>query len=165
MVRKSGQPYADHPIVQYVRSLPEEYYLTREVCEQVGCSHSMLLYLQRRSPTPLGATHRVRYGAVSVHLYTAARVAAIKHYLDHEVTRVDQGNRRRGQTVIWTKTELIKRRRAKDRARQYHQRAIRYRAEGREADAARLERMEAATMSKLDRARVKRREKVYGIRK
>jgi hypothetical protein len=163
--RKPRAVYAMHPMVQYVRSLPEDLYLAREVAEMIGCSKAMLLYISRHSDTPMGPTHQARYGATVLHLYTPQRIEQISEYLKREVTKADKGYRQKGPLQMWTHTERVQRRRDQDRVRSYRKRAARYREEGDEKRAARMDRMDAALTARLEAAKEKRWRKVHGTKK
>jgi hypothetical protein len=164
-VRKPRANYARHPIVQYVRSLPEELYLAREVAEQVGCTKAMLLYISRHSDAPMGPTHQARYGATVLHLYTPERIDQIREYFRREVTKADKGYRQKGPVQMWTHTERVERRRQLDRARAYRRRAVRYREQGDEEKAARMDRESAAVTAQMEAAKAKRWRKVHGTKK
>lgn len=154
--------YANHPLVQFVRSLEGEFYLAREVAEQLEVSKSMLALVRQNSPHPMGATHKAQYGSIVLHLYTPQRIAEIAEYMRTSAGH-DLGNRKRGPVAMWTKTEQQRRRRNFDRARQYRKRAEGYRAAGSEKQAARMERMAAAVVTQLEKARQRRWVKVHGV--
>lgn len=162
--RKAGvRRYADHPLVKFVRSLDGEYYLIREVAQMLGVSEPMLTYLRRSSPTPLGATHKAQYGSIMIRLYTPERIAEIAEYMK-TATGHDLGNAKRGPAQMWTPTEYHRRRRDQDRLRRYRQRAVSYRQRGMEKEATRMDRMATAMDTRLEKARVRRWEKVYGVK-
>lgn len=159
--KASTRPYGGHPMVQFVRSLEGEFYLAREVAEQLGCSRTMLAYLCNRSDPPLGPTHRAQYGSVVLNLYTPERVAELAEYYK-QVAKVDKGNHRRGPTPMWTQTEARRRIREQNRVVNYRVRAAACREQGREKEAIRLENLTAPLLAKLEKAKIQRWEKVHG---
>jgi hypothetical protein len=161
MGSKAGPRYANHPLVQFVRALDGEFYLTREVADQVDCSVAMLDYLRRRSTDPLGPTHQARYGGIELHLYTPERIAEIAKYIA-ENSRHARGQGRHGPTILWTRTEQLARSRNMDRARNYRVRGARYAAEGKTKEAARMAKMNTTLRAKLDKERAKRYQQVHG---
>jgi hypothetical protein len=120
--------YADAAIVKYVRSLPQEFYLMREVSFQLGCAASMLGYLRRHYPE-LGPTHEASYGSTVLRLYTPQRIEEIRKHLEQTAAR------RRGQNRIFTPAEQIERRRDAQRIRNWTQQAEDLDAKGRNAQA------------------------------
>jgi hypothetical protein len=165
MGQKPASRYANHPMIKYVRSLPGEFYLAREVAQMVGCSPRMLAYINKHSPTPMGATHQAQYGGTALHLYTPERVEEIREYLRARVTKADQGYRQKGPAVMWTHTEAAQRRRERDRARHYRRKAAQYRATDREKDALRMDRTADAITARLDKEKLARWQKVHGVKK
>jgi hypothetical protein len=151
-------------MVRYVRSLPETYYLAREVAEMVGCTVGMLTYLRRHTDPPLGATHQASYGGLTMHLYTPERVDEIAVYL-HDHRGGDGEHRRRGPVRLWTKTEARRRARNFDRARAYRRRAEEYRAAGKEWEAARMSQFQQDMLDRLEKSRLQRWRKVHGKKK
>src|SRR3954462_11006517 len=150
--------YANHPMVKYVRSVPDDYYLAREVCELLDCSAATLIYLPKRSGLPLGPSHQAKYGSVILHLYTQQRIDAIAEYLT--TYRQPRGGPRHGPETMWTRTEQTHRWRERNRMRNYHKRAVIHTAAGETEKAARLLTMEAALMAELEAARLERWEQV-----
>jgi hypothetical protein len=124
--------YADHPIVQFVRSLDGDYYLRVEAAESLGIAQSMLPYLATRNPElQLGPSHRAMYGEVELLLYTPERIEEIRTYLKtNKRTQRAIGHRR-----MFTPIEVQERRRLGGRMREYRKRADRYEGEGRTEDA------------------------------
>lgn len=119
-------------MIRYVRSLPGNYLLRREVADQLGCAHTTISYLGRPAgPKGLGPTHTAKYGAVTLNLYTPERVEAIRLYL----SRVARHSPRRGRPRIWSSEENIARRRQHARMYAYRSRARKYSADG-DADTA-----------------------------
>jgi hypothetical protein len=161
MPGKPSTRYANHPLVKFVRDLDGDYYLTREVAEQLDCSESMLIYLRRRSEKPLGPTHQASYGGIGIHLYTPERIAEIAQYLAENSGRA-LGYKRRGPALLWTKAEQLERDRDKMRARNYRVRGAAYAAQGEDEKAARMEKMNTELQDRLARDKAKRYLKVHG---
>jgi hypothetical protein len=151
-------------MVKYVRSLPDTYYLIREVADMVGCTVAMVVWVQRHTDPPLGPTHKAQYGSVTLRLYTQERADAINEWL-----RTHQGgdgmHDRRGPTRLWTKTETRKRARAFSRARELRRQAVRHRERGKEDQAKQLDEQEKRLLAQLEKARLTRRRQVIGRKK
>lgn len=159
--RTHATRYANHPIVKYVRSMPEELYLTREAADQLNCSKGYLKMLPKTTTVHVGPTHQAQYGAKILHLYTPTRIEAIRVYMK-ELSGIDKGLGRRGPTRLWTKSETISRQRAFARMRTYTLRAVEYRNAGRTDRALDMETRAAALRDSLETARAARYKKVHG---
>jgi hypothetical protein len=160
----ASKHYADHPIVRYVRSLRGDYFLAREVADQLGCSVSTISYLAKtHADQGLGPSHQVRYGSTLLRLYTPERVERIREYIVGMRAR-QEGNRRRrpGRTRLWNAREAHQRARAFDRARYYRNEARRAGIRGEAERAAELERKGRELHDRLVRAGVARRRRVKG---
>lgn len=161
MGKETARRYGNHPLVKYVRSLDGEFYLVREVIGMLGCARTTLNYLQHRDGPAMGPSHRISYGGTRVSLYTPERVAEIAQRLKETSDR-SKGVHKRGRKTLWNSTELVARTRARNRIYDYGVRAARYTELGREADAARMLKQQAALKAKLAADRARRVEKVYG---
>jgi hypothetical protein len=161
MTPKPGtKRYADHALVRYVRSLNGQFYLAREVCELLDCAGSTLINLPRRSGLPLGPTHQVRYGGITLHLYTPQRIEAIAEYLKE--FRKPRNGRRSGPDTMWTRAEQTQRWRARNRLYNYRHRAEQYTAAGDDANATRMLQQADTVNAELQRSRLNRWKKVHG---
>lgn len=149
-----GSRYGDHPMVKYVRSLPGEFYLTREVADMLDVSEDQLVHLRRHAHPPLGPTHRAQYGGVTLYLYSAQRAA--------EIAERVKTTRGAGRPSLWTKTESTRRRRDRIRARNYRVRAAKYTEQGQLEQAARMQQMNDDLLAELDKAKRRRWKQVHG---
>jgi hypothetical protein len=125
---KPKRRYADSPIVKYVRTLPQEFYLLREVSFQLGCAPSLLGYLSAHYPE-LGPTHQASYGSTVLRLYTPERIEDIRRHLESST------DRRHGKKRIFTPAEQIQRRRDAQQIRNWRAQADLLEAKGRNAQA------------------------------
>lgn len=146
----TGSKYANHPLVRFVRSLPGEYYLTKEAAELLGVDGSQLTYIAKHSPTPLGPTHQFSYGAIPVRLYTRERIDEIEAYL------AKRTGAQSGTPAIWSRTESRDRKHKLVQVRDNHDRAAAATAAGDLEKAAEFERRAAATHTALKKQRAKR---------
>lgn len=155
--------YANHPIIKYVRSMPEPLYLPREVAQQLNVAARSLRYAQQHSEAALGPTHKAQYGATVLHLYTPQRIEQLRAYFDRNDTP-GQKAVRRGPPKLWTQTETASRRRRFDQARKYSFRAVDYDSAGNTAMAEKMRGKAAATLAQLEKQRLERRDYAYGKR-
>lgn len=162
MNRKAGATtYGDHPLVRWARSLPEELYLSREVAEQLECSAPYLVWLRNRTDgAQLGPTHKAAYGGTTIYLYTPQRIEEIAAFMDR-ISKREEGNQRRGPILLWTVTEKAQRRKDQDRASRNAKRAQEYREHGMDKQAAKAEKTSATILARLEKARIRRWERVH----
>lgn len=145
-LRNAKASYANHPMIRYVRSLPGNYLLRREVADQLGCAHTTLSYLGRPgAPKGLGPTHTAKYGGITLNLYTPERVEQIRRYLSRTARNVP----RRGRPKMWNSAENLARRRERARMYAYRARARKYSQAGDEGTASVLMRRADAVARKL----------------
>lgn len=154
MPRAASQTYASHPMIRYVRSLPGDFLLRREVAETLGCSHAEISYLGRAGgPEGLGPTHTAKYGAVTLNLYTPERVERIREHLRRE----SPGAPRRGRPRMWSADEVDRRRKERARMYAYRYRARKYREAGDDDYADVLDKRADAISRRLGRGSERRR--------
>jgi hypothetical protein len=120
----------------------------------------MLAYLRTRSSEPVGPTHQAQYGGIVLYLYTPERIAEIAECMKK---LSGEGNRRRGPALLWTRTELTNRRRMQNRVINCRHRAADLREQGREKDAVKQDKLVAGMVSRLEKSKIQRWEKVHGM--
>jgi len=141
--------YADSPIVQYVRSLPQEFLLAREVAMELNVALTLLNYLARDPERGLGPTHQAAYGSLTLRLYTPERLEKIRAHL---AAQGDTG----GKPRLFTPIEQLNRRREAQRIRNHINAAKAYRAEGKLDKAARSQATADELQVQFDADRVAR---------
>jgi len=142
--------YADHAIVRFVRSLPDEYYLPREVADLLDVSPTMLSWLPAKYPEDeLGPTHQAAYGKIKLRLYTPERVRNIRRHLDEHGTGC-------GRPRLFSQAEELTRRRQIYAERSYRKTVAKAEAAGETEKAAVALAKADAIREKLESSRVKR---------
>ena len=150
--------YADHPMIRWVRSYPDDYYTRMEAAESLDVTLSMLTWFAQRFPEAhLGPSHKARYQGIEIMLYSPERMEEIRAWVEnYKATRV----RRRGRQRMFTAAELQYRRRMGGRARDYRRRAKAYETDGRMDDAAALREAAVALEAELAKDRATREEEL-----
>jgi hypothetical protein len=137
-----AERYHVHPIVRFVRSLPGEYYLRREVAVSLQCSTTALQVLAKKPELMLGPSAHVQYGELDLLLYTPDDIERIRRF--REELHAQSPHRVRGRPRMWTPEEAGERTRKQDRARYRLRQARAYREVGSpELEAAALAKAEA----------------------
>lgn len=157
------------PTIRWVRELPGEWYLLREVATALGISARVLRRWASQHPD-LAASHSAQRGSTRVHLYSPADVERLRAYAT-DTTRVlpptstlTGGNL--GVPVLWTPVEQLARRRGHKAAYYWRRKANRLEAAG-DAEAAATARALAAQI-RADLAaahRTRRRERVNELKR
>jgi hypothetical protein len=148
-----GDTYAMHPLVRWVRSLPEDYFLPMEVAEQLDIAPSMLHYWATAHPgLSLGPSHHARYQDITISLYTTERVEHIRAFLDsHHAIHPTRGAAR-----LFSAAESQRRRRVRNRIKDLHKRAPGFAARGMEEKAAQMLHDAGAMRVMLDQEKAQR---------
>jgi len=96
------------PVIAYVRSLSQEFYVFSEVAEQLGISVNALRALARRYPDSLGPYGFTYLGDVKVYLFRPEDVDTLRKYLDRRAElrpELDDLAGGRGRPPLWTHAE------------------------------------------------------------
>lgn len=116
--------YDLHPVVKFVRSLTDEFYLRQEAARQLGYRSATLRAVARVHPElGLGPSHSVDYGKVALDLYTPGRIEELRqHFL--------QAHPHGGRPKMWNPAEVAERVSKQRKARWRLTQAKRLRAAG-----------------------------------
>lgn len=129
-------------VVAFVRSLPGELYLRREVARALGMTPAAVRAVSYSADHPdHGPSYAVNWGSKQIHLYTSENLTALRDHFTRQQTKGDTGRPR-----VWSLEEGEQRARRGDLARYHRRAAIKYTSAG-ELDKARasLDRAEAIT--------------------
>lgn len=111
------------PVTRFVRSLPGDWRLLREVSGLVGVSQFTLRRYIDDNIKECLPSKVARIGKMHVYLYSAEDIASIERYLRDRTEVVDFDGKRKRRAPIYTSAERIGRKRARSRKWYWEDRA------------------------------------------
>ena len=126
------------PATAFVRSLPGEFFMLREVAEMVGVSQYTLRNLIAKNAEGLTPSNYAMFGSVKIYLYTRADIDRLQKHFERrlEVRKYDGQSPKVGRPALYTKEERLERNRLHSQAYYWHKRHDRLVTEGRLDEAA-----------------------------
>jgi hypothetical protein len=124
------------PVVRHVRTLDGEYYMLREVAEQLGIPINALRGLIHKHPDALGPSSMTYLGRIKIYLFTAADVEALHRHLEwRRGFHPDLDDLHGGRPSLWSHAEQEDRHVRHASAYYWRKRAERLEAAGRGEEA------------------------------
>lgn len=101
------------PAVAFVRSLPGDYFMLREVAEIVGVSQYTLRNLIANDADGLTPSNFAMFGNVKIYLYTRADIERLQKHFERrlEVLKYNGQSAKVGRPALYTKEERKERNR------------------------------------------------------
>ena len=126
------------PATAFVRSLPGEFFMLREVAEMVGVSQYVLRNLIAKDAEGLLPSNYAMFGNVKIYLYTRADIERLqKHFERRMVVREYDGQSpKAGRPALYTREERLARNRLYSQAYYWRKRHEKLVTEGRLDEAA-----------------------------
>ena len=112
------------PAVAFVRSLPGEFFMLREVAEMVGVSQYTLRNLIANDVEGLTPSNFAMFGNVKIYLYTRDDIARLKKHFERrlEVLKYNGQSAKVGRPALYTKEERRERNRLHSQSYYYKKR-------------------------------------------
>lgn len=112
------------PAVAFVRSLPGEFFMLREVAEMVGVSQYTLRNLIANDAEGLTPSNFAMFGNVKIYLYTRDDIARLQKHFERrlEVLKYNGQSAKVGRPALYTKEERRERNRLHSQSYYYKKR-------------------------------------------